>query len=277
MAFALLRGMNAPYRNATELIAEEAEALRETRREEVRALPAALRQLYLRRQGRIAFGLTVSVGAVLMFASLLGCEGQTYMLISSWALGLAAAVIARAKARRTWGKALALPVATHEPHQGLAALQAFEPRARALALVQPLEHASTAWPLIAVSLLGPLTLHLFVFLLMSGGAIMTEAWTTLHSTLMDFDGWIVLSAILVGIAHLVFVWASWDFLKLRRPWRSLMWATLTSAVPGAIFFAIPVVLTLVTGAVLVGIVFLPLGDTLDKERLILETIADAPE
>jgi hypothetical protein len=94
-----------------------------------------------------------------MYFSILVTEGQTHLLITSWLLGLGAAIFAREAAKKLWDKSLALPGVTGEPFTNLAQLREFEPQAKARNLLLSVERDSIVWPLIAVSMLGLLSLH----------------------------------------------------------------------------------------------------------------------
>jgi len=125
-----------------------------------------------------------------------------------------------------------------------------------VARLRRLRGASLALPLVAMSLLGPLTLH-FPFA------------ATADVSARDYGEWIQLSGMIVGIAHLVLAGMSVRYvsrllaaqdtgvpLVLHREWMfALGIVVVASCLPGIVFLAIPPVLTAVTGVVLVPMMF----------------------
>ncbi len=108
------------------------------------------------------------------------------------------------------------------------------------------ERTALLLPLVSVALVGPLSLHGVIALLLGCGP-----------GPIGFDEWVMASLIVVGHAHLVFA-----FLVGRHATmlaedtrgvsakRTFLWTTLASAIPGVLLYAIPPVLTAITGAVL---------------------------
>jgi hypothetical protein len=106
---------------------------------------------------------------------------------------------------------------------------------------------SLALPLVGASFLLPLTIHAVV-----GAVIGVDVYGS--------DGWVVVSLVIVGHAHLVLValagragWrmgtssATGGTIVTSSPWRALAWTTAAAAVPGIAFYAIPPVVTFATG------------------------------
>ena len=111
--------------------------------------------------------------------------------------------------------------------------------------------ASLALPLAGASLLLPLTIHALVGKLMGVDG---------HAS----DGWVVVSLVVVGHAHLVLAFvaarAGWRMgassanggtIVTSSPWRALAWTTAAAGVPGMVLYAIPPLLTFATGLVFV--------------------------
>ena len=115
-----------------------------------------------------------------------------------------------------------------------------------------------AWPLAALALLAPLTLHYLYYLA-------TEAPVARGS----FDGWIGLSIAVVGHCHLLLAVLCWRFARrvrrrsaaelghapARDGWVALGLVTLASLVPGVALLGIPVLLVAVTGLLFIPAMF----------------------
>jgi hypothetical protein len=121
--------------------------------------------------------------------------------------------------------------------------------------------------MIAVSLLAPLTIHAFVA-------------TILGASAAHFDEWIAISLVVVGHAHLAHAWRCYAFatgarvldadeLMLARPraeWRAFGIAVVVSALPGALLYLIPPILTAGTGILFNPILFRGMTRTIVAER-----------
>lgn len=153
----------------------------------------------------------------------------------------------------------------------LALLDAGGPRELLGRRARRMEHASLVLPVIAFSLLVPLTLHLVV------GA------TLLDLNLAEFNYWVLLSLILVGHAHLTLLILSVVHVtRVRREldiglrcegvahgfW-ALVWTITASAIPGAIFLFVPPVLVGLTGLVFVPWMFLWVARRAQAERRLM--------
>lgn len=111
-------------------------------------------------------------------------------------------------------------------------------------------------PLAAIAMAGPLLLHFVVYLV-------AESATLSPIRLEDFTLWIGASAMMVGVAHAALVVLSHDYvvqlargIPRRRWWiPSLGWTTLASMIPGVLALGIPVLLTLITGAVIIPLMY----------------------
>lgn len=184
--------------------------------------------------------------------TLLGTVGAAFAIVAAGRLGGALA------ARRPH-ELPPLPALTGSSAVDRAALEARDPLAdldARVARLRRLRGASLALPLVAMSLLGPLTLH-FPFA------------ATADVSARDYGEWIQLSGMIVGIAHLVLAGMSVRYvsrllaaqdtgvpLVLHREWMfALGIVVVASCLPGIVFLAIPPVLTAVTGVVLVPMMF----------------------
>ena len=193
--------MTDAYRGVDAILEDRLARFRERRALEGAAGEVAARVLAVR-EGRIAGGAVGAAIAVAMFlTSVVGvthdrnAEIATFLLPAGWmgAAGAMAVVRARALARAT--RALGSePLLTGDAPADLALIGATDPlgelRARAVAR----ETRSVAYPLAALSLLAPLTIH---------GAISLVAFiaTGADQWARGFGVWIASSAVLVGLAH----------------------------------------------------------------------------
>ncbi len=230
-----------------------------------------LHRVYARRWGRIVGG---AVGALLAgvwpFTFLVPGSGSSfpdhslpaYWLVgaslSSIVAGLAAGSVARVLARARFQPAPA-PSATGDEQVDLARLDEADPFASRSRALERLEAPSLALPLVTASLLSPLLLHLVVY------ALLCLASSSALS-MADYSAWIGMSMVIVGHAHLALAVCGLLFArKLRRmqteeilaracysDWGAALGvATLVSALPGLILFAVPPCVAAATGLVVV--------------------------
>jgi hypothetical protein len=204
------------------------------------------------------------------------------ILLGSWvAMGIAY-VLGRIVGNAQLDRALAdAPACSGHPHNELERLRAAGPRRAAVAaLLARVCNASVGWPLAAMGLLLPLTLHLGVWAL-RGGPGSPGQWS-------DFDAWIRMSAVYVGLAHVVL--AGWSVRLgarlegLTAPaavaradgWTALGLTSLASCLPGIVMLAVPVLLTAVTGVFFIPLSFYLAGKRLAGEREALEPLWATP-
>jgi hypothetical protein len=274
------------YRDPSAGVAAELGALLDRRIREIELLPDAYRRTYARRAGRAAAGLVGAAGGVVLFAAAAGwaCatrqvlgtvepEGAlTHILFASWVAALAAYALARAWAAMRFDAHLARQLAlSGSPWGDLERLRNVSARAEAARLVRRAETPSAGLPLVALALLAPLSLHYV------GAAVLGHEWPDAQA----FDGWIVLSAVIVGHCHLLLAIQSWRFARRLRDvsddhvadrahrdaWAAFGWTVAASAVPGLILFGVPVFLVAVTGF------FIPLAFALVASRVRRERLS----
>jgi hypothetical protein len=192
------------YRSLEPVLQQRIAALRERHESEGPFVDLA-RRVAIRRVGRAAGGFIATVvggGALLVgLASWLssGTEESyahtvaSVLLVAAWPAGIVAALFARVVARGI--------LSTDEPvrltgdlGKDLARLDAEEPLAAMRRTAERWERPAAAWPLAALSLVTPLTIHLLVDWIPNMGR---DA-----SVLKDFGTWIALSVVLVGHSHL---------------------------------------------------------------------------
>ena len=275
--------MASAYRCLDPVIAQRIGDLQEGRARHPPAVDAALR-LGAWRVGRTYGG---AVGALFGLASLgVGLaafanspwsdripmeRGAMALLLLGWPVAVLVALAAAGVARAVF-PAQTRVVLTGHPELDLAVLQARDPLTDARAIATRWERPSLALPLAAVAMLSPLTLHVFAMAVLSG------------QSSPDFGGWIGISALLVGHAHLALVamcvrWTG----KLRvaptatlrtgltGAWLSTLTVTVGAAcVPGVVLVAVPPLLVAVTGLLFVPLAYHLTARTLQRERTALE-------
>lgn len=201
-------------------------------------------------------GSCTSVSPGLSTFTLLGTWGGMLLVYGFAYLG------ERAEARRQQGESFAGYLSIHQNERG-----------------------AIFWPMAAVSLLAPLTIHFLAFALVRmNSPDFPEA----------YDSWIVIAGGLTIPAHGALVYCCWRFAReLVRPgtnraataqagWRALGVTTLAGLVPGAILFLVPPLIVLVTGFVFIPWMFAVMSDRHfsdreeldDLERTLAQTAAE---
>jgi hypothetical protein len=270
----------ASYRDNEAQVRQQVEELQSRLQEGLRDLEP-LTQLYASRVGRIVGGATGTLFGLAFLAAGLVIGPERYRegltvgaLAASWFAVLVAAMLGK-----FWGE-LTLPRQarrqarpTGDLHRDLARLEA-TPTAAALVTrqIDRLEQASLALPLVALALLTPLTLQA-PFALGLGG-------------LRGMDMWCFVSVVLVGHAHLVLaglfirhaarVRRAADPVAMGGAGRILLWTVVTAGVPGLVLYALPPILTLITGAVFIPLAVNRVGTWAAEERAVLEAAVRPP-
>jgi hypothetical protein len=298
------------YRDDREAARLYRDQLWKQKQAELAAVPRGLLALYRRRAARAASGIAGSLGgAALLLAGALAllltkrrwdCLVQdgslTAILLASWVL--AGLVYGAAHALAPWlllrplRRALA---PTQDPHADIARMERLVPRAELHAHTVARERGGLRWPLVALSLLAPLSLHLGIGLFASLHDLLSPRplGGVLFSLLRDFDRWIAMSVLLVGLSHLVLVGFAWRFSTLaqRCPTEELErrlgwygWKALGVAIPSALIslifllelkipprgYEITILLILLTIVTVTGLTFVPLMFRLLRRRLARE-------
>jgi hypothetical protein len=283
--------MVSTYRNDEDFLRVQLDEVLEERRREVAAIDRTARTILARRTGRAWAGAAGIAGGLFLlgsayesapsgqFSSLWAIgEGEmsghlTHLLLGSWAaMGIAYAlgrIFGHVRLDRMLG---APPRLSGRPREDLAHVEENRPRTLdVLDLLARVRAPSFGRPLAAMGLLLPLTLHLVVWLLRGGAHSLEE--------MKHFDVWIRISAVYVGLAHLVVAVCGARFGKhfgghldtpevgaASRGWTVVGFATLAACVPGILIIGIPPLLTAVTGAVIIPPAFHLAGKTLAAER-----------
>lgn len=137
---------------------------------------------------------------------------------------------------------------------------------------------SLVLPMVAVSLLAPLTLHLPV-------ALVLFSERGLHHTLAEFDKWMLYSAVLVLHCHLLLGGLAWRFVRRLARGQvhftegsaagmgALGWVTLASLMPGVFLIGIPTGVVAITGLVFVPLMFRVAGETWAREEQVIAALS----
>jgi hypothetical protein len=249
------------------------------------------RRVYEERVGRAAFG-AVGVGiALVMFVDAVrllvvpwsfvvttGATQLAYLLVAAWPLATVAYVAGRLGARARLGRLLVPVEPTGDAAADLARLQTSRPSVVLSRLAWAAEKRSVALPMMALSLLAPLTIHAIVCALVKSQD--SEAWFFEEH---GFGTWIAMSVAIVGHAHVALAVCCWRFAgrvrsmhtaELARDsnadWtRAMGVAFVCALVPGVVLLAIPPVLSLVTGILFVPLMFLRMRRRVLLERRLL--------
>lgn len=293
--------MVSTYRIDDEILRGQLDEVLEERRHEVATLDGAARRVLVRRTGRAAAG-AVGIGGGLLFlgiavtSALLGRpthfwaigEGDTdgllvTLLLGAWMAMGSAWALGRLAGHALLDRALgAPPRLSGRPREDLARVERARSRgADVLRLLDRVHAPSLGWPLAAMGLLLPLTLHLAAWVLWTGGGALEH--------LKDFDGWIRMSAVYVGLAHLVAAvcgvimgnhlggrLAAPEAGAFGRGCVAVCLATLAACVPGIILIGIPPLLTALTGGVFIPLAFHLAGRRLAAERAELAAMRIGP-
>lgn len=281
--------MIASYRDPRYAASIRIEQLRERRRDAPDAVPEEVTQIHARRVARSVAGAAAIAGFVLMaLASLGGARwffgpaygvSPTLVLIAAVVLSLCAYVVARAVAASRFERRVRAAFdGSGDELSRLARLESGAVRSAAVRLAGEGERRSIALPMVGISLLAPLAMHLVVCCVVGGAAssgVRPVGWL-----LGSFDWWIAASLVLVGVAHVVLAClcvvfardverASLAQLEAGSPasgWRVLGWTVLASLVPGVIAFLIPPVVTFLTGVLFIPWMFSSMHRRASSER-----------
>jgi len=239
-------------------------------------LPPDLIRLYAYRQARIWTAAIGIAGFVLVLFDVLGGgRYSTHILLLAWLVMSivygATMTIARFHLRRVATRC-ARP--TGDVFLDLARLESDAAVRDAVVRTHRLEQASFALPLAVLALLAPLSLH-FIFSLVF-----------LQVSLTSFGGWIAISLLIVGHAHItLLVLAVLHVARLRREldagqqvagasrgFKALLWTTFASAIPGVFLLCIPPPMVFLTGLVFVPWAFAWTARRASSERGRLEEL-----
>jgi hypothetical protein len=249
-----------------------------------------LAQIEGRRVGRIAGGIAGIIGFGLIVMCLVGhallkeeLKGEaTVMLFAAWGIALVVYVVASKIAEVRFGRAWS-PPRSKDVWADIERLEGLKSDRALRREVDQRELWSVALPMMAFSLLAPLTLHALLFgifyaLNLLNGASLADV------RFGGFDYWIALSLALVGHAHLVFAGLCYRYAKKvretatekvfemtkRSDSRTFWWTILASAIPGGLLYLIPPLIALFTGSGISWMMFRFMGSQIVLERSALE-------
>lgn len=242
------------------------------------SVPGPLIELLSIRRARQLAGSVGIGGFVAMVASAVcGRHWTGLLLVGTW---LAMVVVFALKLLLTrWTAARDVRRSlrgTEDLFADLLQLDAGGPRGAILRELQRMEKGSFVLPVVALSLLVPLTMHYII-----------------GTSLLDvrpegFNHWVLLSLILVGHAHITLLIMSVVHVSrvssevqegigacgLARGFWALLWTITASAIPGAVFLFVPPVLVALTGLVFVPWMFLWVSYRTRTERRLLIRLSD---
>ena len=239
-------------------------------------------EVHVIRSGRIAAGIAGIAGAaaVVVFGvvdtGMLGHRPTgclSLLLLGTWVAIVIAYHAGRRRAGSRAARAAFAPSATDDPWADLARLAASPPGESLRALAASQERTSAALPLIALSLLLPLSFQGVLFLI---GAVCTGN----AASLAIYDGWICLSAAVVGHAHIAMACFGAAFARKlatlpdeelvseaeRRARKAFWWTVGISALPGVYLVVIPPILVAVTGVLFCKSMFRRIAQEILLER-----------
>jgi len=279
--------MSASYRSVDAILEARLARFRGRRAQE-READEHVARVFVARAGRIAGGAVGSLIGVAMFvvglASLNSSVSQacSYLLAAAWIAATAAVVIARARAHARARHTLRRqPLLTGDAPVDLGNIDAIDPLGELRASAVAGEATSVAFPLVALSILAPLTIHGAVAFV-TGAAEGREGG--LQEMAAQFGVWIGMSAILVGLAHLALViqvalWARSLRLretgrlrqKVHRAWVGALLITSAVAVVPGVFIGgflglIPAGFVFLTGLSFLPFMYLAAARRLERER-----------
>jgi hypothetical protein len=205
--------MTTAYRSLDPVVQEQVRQFH-ARRVETRDAIDVAREVLATRAGYAVAGGAATVFGILMFpAAFAPSRGiATLILGGGWlASMLLVSAVRECMLLRTASSLWKSPPLTGDPHVDLAYLQDHDPLETMRARARRWEHASAALPMTGLALLAPLTIHWLV------KAVADAAEGRGASTAEEFGSWIALSALFVGLAHIMlathaFVWTR----SLRR-------------------------------------------------------------
>ncbi len=247
-----------PFRDATDFIRAQAEALRARRLDELHQLPTGWRSVYVQRTARLAAGAAGLVGTMALAGMIAAApprgvdagEAVVVGLLLVWSavlgVGSLAALVADHRLRCHVRAGLAR---TGDPHDELIRLRAAGPVAIERRLAS--RHARASWivPLLAATLLLPHTLHAIVLGLLSAQPL--------------DPGYVQLTAFWAAPTFAYGVYVAWDFPRKPR---------VRDAVRGAVvagLFPLLPLSALIAGATAIPIVLVahrPMRAIIERER-----------
>ncbi|MEZ4310740.1 MAG: hypothetical protein R3F14_22075 [Polyangiaceae bacterium] len=283
--------MLASYRDPGYAASLRIEKLRERSQDLSEGVPSEITRIHARRVARTWAGAVGMLGFALVVVTTLGKIGgplellqivpPTVALAVTGPAAIAVYVVVRWVTARSFPREVRSGfTGEHDPMSRLALLENDSVRSAAAKAAAASERRSIASPMIAASLVLPLTIHMVAGMVLKGPRSMMN----LERVIRDFDWWIAATFILVGLAHGVLAVLCARFasrvadaplasLAEKSPqsgWGALGWTVLASLVPGLVAIAIPPILVAVTGAMFVPHMFKYMHRRAVEERRALD-------
>ena len=283
--------MSAAYRSDDETLREKIRELRRQYLQELFDLSPIFFNIYKHRMGRIWAGLAGVLGAAWLVLNVLhSCLwlntgpsdwSFSFMLFGAVLFPLVAYFLSQLFVGRILLRKLLLPYRYEgDAHLIIEQLKNFSVQQKAENATKALERLSIAMPLVALSLLAPLTIHMIVSLLF----VSAPGWSS------GFSVWILGSFIMVGHCHLLLAWLSWRYcsrvssatveeftLLSGCGWRAFGYVVASSFLSGiflGFFFPVLMLVVGVTGILFIPAMFGWARNALAFERTELELVLD---
>lgn len=245
---------------------------------------SAVECVHAARAGRIAAASVGIAGAALLPVVALvdlplrrfGQGDLLFVCLAIWpAMGLAG-WLGRRASRRSLRVAALAPAPSGDPFADLARLRADRPARRLHDLAEAQERASVSLPLVALSLLMPLSIH-------TAGILLCALLAGRPAALLGFDAWIGVSLIVATHSHLLLAGFGRDFGRRlpaladdevldeadRASSSAVRWTIWSSALPGVLLFFIPPIVTAITAKLFCRTMYQRLAATVLRERALL--------
>ena len=272
--------MSNAYRSAYHHIVGVRLAEMKLTRETVEPLLPQLQSIRAARIARTLGGAVGIAGAIMtaVYACIDSDGGPTYALLGGGAAAVVTYALARVLFALGRARGWTLPKLTGELDADLARIEASNPFLPLARRLQALEVWSATLPLVAISLLMPLTLHYAMITLFA------------PESPAAFARWIRISLVIVGHAHLALAALAVAFgrkltklngegigsLPIHRAWAKAWGITIiVSAVPGLLLLAVPPILTAITGLAFIPFMFVFMRRRLMDERATMELAEEA--
>jgi len=233
--------------------------------------------LHCRRTARAWAGGVGLAGALMLVGTIIfKADLAAHVLLASWGMmGVAYLVGWRVAGPRLWRRLTRRFRLSNDAFADLSTLERGGPREYAVRLVRKLERPALALPLATLCLLAPLSLHLVV------------ATLFLHCSVSEFSRWCVVSAVVVGHAHITLLIFSLVHVKrlramldqgqahrisgVRSGMWALTWTSVVGAIPGGLLYLIPPILVFLTGLLFVPLAFCWAAARAASERQLVES------
>jgi hypothetical protein len=243
-------------------------------------VPPCLIELCAARQTRILVGAVGILGFLALMYNAIAIQNHSGLVVfATWLLMAISFPVFYAIARRRMNQLVRRQFAqTGDVFADVARFERSEPLQMVIQRAQRLERFSLIMPMVAASLLTPLSLHLLV-------------GTTLFSSAEFFNSWVLVSLILVGHAHLtLIIFSIIHVVRLQRDLdhdtlitgassglRALLWTVAASTIPGAALICVPPILVGFTGILFVPWMFQWAAYRAQWERNIIDSLRPLSE